>query len=151
MDYKSYSTATIDDIFNAGQLKDASILKAEEMQTLYLENNHGKEFIAHPLPLEAQTSPVYAIIADDFNKDGKMDMLLGGNNSWTRIKFGRYNANHGVVLLGNGKGSFDYLPQFKSGLTLRGDVKAMKEITTTKGKSIIVGVNDKTAILLNYK
>lgn len=148
-DYKSYADATINDIFSPDELKGALVLKAEQMETIYLENNNGKEFIPHTLPLEAQNAPVRAIIADDFNKDGKMDMLLTGNNSWTRIKFGRYNANHGVVLLGNGNQTFTYSPQFQSGLNIRGDVKSMKEINTKEGKNIITGINNKPVMLLS--
>ena len=59
------------------------------------------------------------------NHDGKKDILLAGNNEWTRIKFGRYCANHGVVLLGNGKGDFKYATQTESGLNIRGNVRSL--------------------------
>ena len=62
------------------QLKDAGILKAETMQTVYLENQGSKGFALHQLPLQAQYSPVYGIVAADINHDGKKDILLAGNN-----------------------------------------------------------------------
>jgi hypothetical protein len=119
-------------VFLPEQLKDAGVLKAEMMQTVYLENQGGKGFALHPLPLPAQYSPVYGIVTEDVNADGKKDILLAGNNSWTRIKFGRYTANQGVVLLGNGKGDFTYVTQTKSGLSMRGNVRSLKKIKTGK-------------------
>ena len=85
------------------------------------------------------------------NADGKKDILLAGNNTWTRIKFGRYSANHGVVLLGNGKGDFTYVMQTESGLNIRGNVRSLQKIKTGKSESIIAGINDSNALLLQMK
>jgi len=151
LEYKPYSVATINDIFLPEQLKDAGLLKAEIMQTVYLENQGSKGFALHTLPLPAQYSPVYGIVTTDINGDGKKDILLTGNNTWTRIKFGRYSANHGVVLLGNGKGSFTYATQTESGLNIRGNVRSLRLIKTGKLQSIIAGVNDSNALLIKMK
>ncbi|MBL7696816.1 MAG: VCBS repeat-containing protein [Chitinophagaceae bacterium] len=152
IEYKAYAVATIDDVFRPEQLKDAVVLKAEMMQTVYLENQGvNKPFKLHRLPLPAQYSPVYGIATADINNDGGKDILLAGNNSWTRIKFGRYNANHGVVLLGDGKGNFTYATQTESGLSIRGNVRSLQKIKTAKSQSIIAGVNDNNALLLQIK
>ncbi len=148
IEYKTYATATIDDLFTAEQLKDAKILKAEIMNTIYLENQGAKGFVQHELPIEAQYGPVCGIAIHDFNKDGKNDMLLAGGNTWTRIKFGRYSANHGVLLIGDGKNNFKYIPQTQSGLNLKGNIKSLKIIKGSKSNSIIAGVNDGEAILI---
>ena len=87
----------------------------------------------------------------DINGDGKKDILLTGNNTWTRIKFGRYSANHGVVLLGNDKGSFTYATQTESGLNIRGNVRSLRLIKTGKSQSIIAGINDSNAVLIQVR
>jgi enediyne biosynthesis protein E4 len=148
LEYKDYAHATISDMFTPDQLKDARILKAETMQTVYLENQDNKGFALHQLPLEAQYAPVYGIVAADINHDGKKDILLTGNNQWTRIKFGRYSANHGVLVLGDGKGNFSYVPQPQSGLNIRGDVRSLRVINTGKTEDIIAGINDGNALML---
>jgi hypothetical protein len=94
---------------------------------------------------------VYGIVTTDLNADGKKDILLTGNNTWTRIKFGRYSANHGVVLLGNGKGDFTYAVQKESGLNIRGNVRSLHKIKTGKSESIIAGINDSNALLLRVR
>ena len=45
----------------------------------------------------------------DVNGDGYNDLLLFGNNSYNRIKLTRADANHGVMLLNDGKGHFSDL------------------------------------------
>jgi len=151
LEYNQYANATINDIFTPEQLKDAGLLKAETMQTVYLENQGSKGFIQHTLPLPAQYAPVYSILLQDLNNDGKKDILLAGNNSWTRIKFGSYNANHGVLLEGDGKNGFTYIPQSASGLSLRQNVRSLQLIHTGKTKKIIAGINDGNAILISGK
>lgn len=148
LEYKAYANATINDVFTAEQLKDAGRLKAETMQTCYLENQGSKGFVYHALPVQAQYAPVYGIAMHDLNKDGKMDLLLAGNNTWTRIKFGRYGANHGILLLGDGKGNFTYMPQLKSGLTLKGNVKNLKLLHTGNTTKIIAGINDEPTVII---
>ena len=149
IEYKTYSTATLTDLFTSEQLEDAKILKAETMKTVYLENQGAKGFVQHELPLEAQYAPVHGIVMEDFNKDGKKDMLMAGGNTWTRIKFGRYAANHGVLLLGDGKNNFKYVPQTQSGLNLKGNIRSLKTINAGKSQKIIAGVNDGEAILIS--
>jgi hypothetical protein len=151
IEYKEYAVATINNVFSAEQLKDAGLLKSEFMETVYLENQGASGFVMHHLPLQAQYAPVYGIVTTDVNNDGTKDILLAGNNSWTRIKFGRYKANHGVILLGNGKGDFTYATQIQSGLSIRGNVRSLQAIQKSKSKNIIAGINDGNALLLQLK
>jgi hypothetical protein len=151
VDYKSYSDATITDIFSPEELKGAKVLKAETMQTVYLENQGNKGFVSNALPMQAQYAPVHGILMEDFNNDGKKDLLLAGGNTWTRIKLGRYGANHGILLLGDGKNNFSYVSQSKSGLHLKGNVRSLPTINVGKSKKIIVGVNDGAALILDMK
>ncbi len=149
--YKTYSTAKINDLFNAGELKAASVLSANFLKTVYLENN-GKDGLKYiELPAEAQFSPVYAIRSIDVNNDNKKDLVLAGNNTWTRVKFGQYTANHGMVFLGDGKGRFNYIPQRESGLKIRGNVRSMEVLTTDNSKSLVFGLNDSALKLVRLK
>src|SRR5436190_3618110 len=147
LEYHEYATATINDVFTPDQLKDAKVLNLSEQSTLYLQNDGGKGFTKKPLPAQAQYAPVYAITSLDANKDGKKDLLLAGNNSWTRIKYGRYSANHGILLIGDGKGNFSYVPQVNSGLNVRGDVRSILQIKTGSAVSIYFGMNNAAPVV----
>jgi enediyne biosynthesis protein E4 len=123
--YTNYADETMVDIFSPGEQKGMQKLSAQIMETVYLQNNGATGFSMKKLPAEAQYAPVYAIISGDFNRDGHKDFVLGGNNTFTRIKFSRYDANHGMLFLGNGKGNFTYVPSNQSGLCIRGDVRSV--------------------------
>jgi hypothetical protein len=44
------------------------------------------------------------------------------------------------LLTGDGKGSFNYVPQPTSGLSIKGDVKGAVELKTNNGLYIIAGI-----------
>ncbi len=148
LEYKEYADARLEDIFTSEQLKDAQTLKAGTMQSGYYENQGTKGLVWHALPAEAQQAPIHGIAVADFNKDGKADILLAGNNTWSRIKFGRYTANHGVLLAGDGKGNFTYVPQYQSGLKLRGNVRSMVLLPVAGKPAVLAGFNDAQTVLI---
>lgn len=93
-------------------------------------------------PWRHSFTQVYAIASDDFNGDGHVDLFLAGNNRWSRIYFGRYDANHGQVFLGDGKGGFRLLPASQTGISIRADVRDAALVRGKRGNRIVVGVND---------
>jgi enediyne biosynthesis protein E4 len=129
------------DIFSKDELAKASKLTATESNTVCYLNRNGK-FEKVILPLEAQFSVVTKILADDFNHDGKTDLLLLGNRSDNRLKIGSIDANLGCLLLGDGKGNFIYASQITSGLAIKGDVKSANTIELNNTKYLMVGVAD---------
>ncbi|HXB95916.1 MAG TPA: FG-GAP repeat protein, partial [Puia sp.] len=135
--YETYANAVIGDVIPPAKLKDCRPLKADNFSTCWLENT-GKGFVMHDLPVQAQYSPIYAIAATDVNGDGHPDLVLCGNQQYNLIRLGRDDANHGLVLLGDGKGQFSYAPPLSSGLTLRGDVRSLLSV----GDYLVAGVND---------
>ncbi|MEO0732646.1 MAG: hypothetical protein AAFZ52_07415, partial [Bacteroidota bacterium] len=77
------------------------------------------------LPLEAQYAPVHTITPLDFDADGNTDLLLCGNDSMVKQRWGKSDANAGCLLRNVGNGNFRYVPQERSGLALRGDVRSV--------------------------
>jgi enediyne biosynthesis protein E4 len=144
--YDAYSEATLVDILSPEQLAESTKLQVNHLETTYFENKNGL-FIAQSLPVEANFAPVFAIASDDFDHDGNLDILLGGNVEHTRIKIGKMDANHGTLLRGDGKGGFQYVPQLLSGLSIQGCVRDIQVISSGK---MILGVNDGKPVILGY-
>lgn len=140
--YTDFANARLKDLFDSDQREDMQQLQTNNLATLILKNN-GRQLTPQTLPIEAQYAPVYAITVLDANGDGKQDVLLSGNNTYTRIKFARFDASFGTLLLNNGKGEWQYAPQYLSGLKLKGDVRS----TVQLGKHIIFGRNNETAVV----
>ncbi|TLU91595.1 VCBS repeat-containing protein [Dyadobacter sediminis] len=136
-DYKSYADATVKEIFTPEELEGAKELKSNYLKTAYFERSPNGKFAEKSLPLQAQISPVYTITSLDYDQDGKKDLLLCGNVSRARLRFGKYDANYGVLLKGNGNGKFTYMDQNKSGLGLKGDVRSVLPI----GNKLLFGIN----------
>ncbi|MEO8853645.1 MAG: VCBS repeat-containing protein [Ginsengibacter sp.] len=135
--FKSYADATINDIFTADEMQGAKHLRANDLSTsLFLSRPDGK-FHKKTLPLQAQFSPVFTITELDYNKDGNPDLLLCGNIKHARIRFGKSDANYGILLKGDGKGNFTYVNQLESGFHIRGDVRSVIQINN----QLIFGVN----------
>ena len=133
--YGMFSEATMTDFFDGNVLEKANKKEITNLKSVILENKKG-EFIVHQLPLIAQNSPVYAILAEDFNHDGKKDLLLMGNNSKFRLRIGKVDANTGLMLLNKGNFKFESLSPQQSGVYVRGDVRSVKRV----GEKILVGV-----------
>ncbi|WP_232835137.1 VCBS repeat-containing protein [Pleomorphovibrio marinus] len=149
-DYASFADATLSDVLSKDQIKKAKSLRADELRTLYLENKNGS-FKVHELPIEAQFAPVYAISVMDFNGDGHLDFILGGNQNATRLRLGVMDANFGQVFLGDGSGSFKTLPKKDTGLLFLGDVKSLQPVKMAHLQLLLVGINNQgvEAYLLN--
>jgi len=136
--YKSYADQTINDIFSPEELKDALLLKATLFSNSYIENKGNEKFTISPLPREAQFFPIYGIESGDFNKDGNKDLIVAGNFTGTRIKFGEQDAGKGLLLKGDGKGNFISLNDLESGLFIKGEVRDIQEVKLASGKNIFV-------------
>ena len=134
--YRDYGKITIEDILPKENRDSVPILFANKLESVLLRND-GEKLSMIDLPIQAQFSPVFSILSTDANKDGFDDIILSGNLTQTRVLFGRYDANHGMLFLGNGKGEFEYVPQKASGLNLRGDVRGSVAINDL----LIFGVN----------
>ena len=146
--YESYANQTITGIFSQEELKGALVLKASKFESCYIENKGDGQFELIPLPREAQFSPVYSILTGDYNNDGNIDMILGGNFFGSRIQFGEYDAGKGLLLTGDGKGNFTVVENDVSGFYIEGEVRDIAEITlASEEKILIFALNNDSARL----
>ena len=96
-----------------------------------------------PLPLQAQVSVINGMIADDFDGDGNLDVLINGNDFGTEVTIGRYDALNGLLLKGDGKGNFQPLTILQSGIYIPGDGKALVKLAGASGKYLMAASQNK--------
>jgi hypothetical protein len=121
--YEDYKNQTVQDIFTKEQLDHAVELNAYCMESSVFINNGKGGFTRKALPKEAQLSTMYGIAITDADKDGKMDIVMGGNFYQSKPEVGIYDASYGCVLKGDGSGGFTAMSQQQSGIAIKGAVR----------------------------
>ncbi|RYY61157.1 MAG: RNA-binding protein [Chitinophagaceae bacterium] len=148
--YEDYAKATMADLFNKKQLENARKFYIRNTASALLVNTNGK-FEQKALPLEAQFSLVNSILYNDYDGDGKKDLLLAGNFYPFRVQQGRCDASVGTLLKGDGKGNFRTVGRNITGLDLAGDVRDMVEIKSRQGNQVIVSKNNDAVQVIRNK
>ena len=148
--YEYYSRKTYDSLFSPETASKALKYEANNLQSAILWNNKGS-FELQALPVESQFSPVYGIVADDLDADGKIDIWLGGNFYALKPQVGRLNASKGVFLKGNGGQSFTSIPHRISGIKVEGEVRDAAVVQSGNTKRLVVGRNNAGVLMFEKK
>jgi hypothetical protein len=147
--FTEFSTAAVDDLLGPrrDRLKDWTATTLDSM--LFL--NRGDHFEARPLPLAAQLAPVFGIAVADFDGDGQEDVFLSQNFFGVPNTTSRYDAGRGVLLKGDGQGSFRALPAGESGIRVDGEGRgaAVCDFDHDGRPDLAVGQNGSTTLLFH--
>jgi hypothetical protein len=136
--YASFADATIAKMFTPDQRKEALHYEADTFASMYLHNDGKGHFTAAPLPNLAQIAPIRAMVVDDVDGDGQLDLVLAGNLYDAEPNTPRADAGDGLWLRGDGKGHFTPVTTRQSGLLAPLDVAGMALIRTPTGKALII-------------
>src|SRR5262245_4364743 len=136
--YKSFGASRIEDIVPSKKLKDARVLEAYTFASAVALNRGDGTFETRALPNEAQFAPIYASLTEDFDGDGHVDLIVGGNFSSVTPVQGRYDASYGLLLRGDGRGSFSPVDMEQSALAIEGQVRNMAFLTRANGERLVV-------------
>ncbi|WP_461133751.1 VCBS repeat-containing protein [Spirosoma lituiforme] len=139
-DYKSYAETRLDDVFTKAEQQGAKTLRVTNLQTTGFVSSPTGRYHAIRLPIETQYTPIYALDTLDYNADGHLDLVMGGNITHSRIRFGNNDAGLGLLLRGDGRGGFTYVPQKTSGLAIRGDIRSFIQVNGL----LLVGRNNQS-------
>jgi hypothetical protein len=142
LNYENYARQSVTDIFPGPELADAVLKQAYTFATSLARNNGDGSFTLVPLPSEAQLAPVYGILARDFNRDGKLDVILAGNFDGVEPEIGRMSASYGLFLRGDGRGNFTPLRTVESGFFVPGQARDIQRIGTREGEVYVVTRNN---------
>ncbi len=123
------------------EIESAIHYKAHLFSTVIFVNEAGK-FTIKKLPVEAQLSTVNCIIIQDFDKDGKKDILLSGNKFDVEVETTPADASPGLFLKGLGNLNFQSTKPGESGFFVPYNVKDMQAIKLKDKWGILVSSND---------
>ncbi len=141
--YSDFGKASIFEVYG-DKLESGLHYEAKNFSSSVLKNMGNGVYQMEALPNEAQIAPVNGIVLEDLDRDGNLDLLIGGNLYVSEVETGRADAGKGLFLKGNGDGSFKPFLAYKSGLNISGDVKDIRAISTNVPgeKMFIVGSNN---------
>lgn len=148
--YSSYVNESMEDIFGNRALESSVQLSVNQLASCVAINNGDGTFSLKPLPIEAQMSTSNGFLVDDFDKDGKADILVGGNFYASKPEVGRYDASYGVVLKGDGSGGFEALPYESTSLHIDGQIRELGSLNIGERKSVLVVKNNEPVEIIFY-
>ncbi len=146
--YQPYADATFEKSFTKSELGLAYQACSEWFQSSYIENLGDGKFSMKALPVQAQISPVFGMVTEDFNEDGNLDILMVGNSYATEVSTGRYDASIGCYLQGNGTGKFVSTDVRESGFMVDKDAKGLAKLILEDGRELVLAAanNDKLKV-----
>ena len=97
-DYNSFKNLDIKKIIGVKPLSESILSEVNYLETSIFINEGNLKFRKIKIPKPVQFSPIYAIETYDFDYDGDMDIIMGGNLYNVKPEFGRYDASYGVYL-----------------------------------------------------
>jgi hypothetical protein len=140
--YESYSRQTAGDLFAPEQRTGMVTRTAHTFATTLVRANADGSYTLVPLPAAAQRAPVFGIAADDVDRDGRIDLLLGGNFDGVKPELGRMAASYGLLLRGDGRGNFAAVPRAESGFHVPGQTRDIRRLRTRAGDLYVVARNN---------
>jgi hypothetical protein len=123
-----YAKKSIQEIFTPEDIKSAIVKIFDFATSIVAINKGGGQFEIVPLPAMTQLSSVNAIQATDLNRDGKVDLILGGNHFDYQPQYDRLDGSFVDVLVQTKNGQFEAMDPLKAGILLKGQMRDIKKI-----------------------
>jgi hypothetical protein len=134
--YDAFAKAELSDIYQESKLKEATHYSIDLFSNAYLENTGGLSFNLKPLPLTFQESSINDFAVIDYDSDGDLDLVAGGNLYEAEVETPRNDACFGFVMQNDGKGNFEKLSYSQSGIYVPYETRHV-EVLENKGQKHI--------------
>lgn len=96
--YRSMAGKTIEEILDKKALKKGKLYEVNELRSGILMNEGKLSFV--PFERDLQLSPITAFLSYDFDKDGREEVLAGGNYFGVKPYHGRFGSFSGAMIAG---------------------------------------------------
>ena len=121
--HEQFATTRIENLLGP-QIEMGAFVETHTLSSALFINNENT-FEKQVLPREAQAFPIFGMTAFDANSDGQLDLYLGGNFHGLPLGEGRIDAGRGLLMLGDGTGSFRPEDGSVSGIKVYGEQRAV--------------------------
>ncbi|QMU64289.1 MAG: CRTAC1 family protein [Flavobacteriaceae bacterium] len=132
-----YAKKTIQELFSKEIINNSEVKYVEVSESLVAINQGNGVFTTKELPVRTQLSCICDIVCIDVNKDGYLDLVMGGNDYEFKPQYSRLDAGYGDVLLNDGNHNFLWQDYDKSGFFIKNEVKHIKTFKDRSGKTFL--------------
>ncbi len=149
--YKDFAQSSFREMFDKDELAGTGRWQVETFASVLIENRGDSGLIVRELPAAAQVSPIYAFLVDDFDGDGRVDIMAAGNFYRNQLSIGKFDASYGIVFTRNDKGEWGTVSAQQSGFAVSGEARDIKAIAGSSGERLILisRNNDSLAVFKN--
>lgn len=146
-----FANKSIQDLFSPEVLEKGLVKQFNYSSSSIAFNNGNGKFTVKKMPFQVQLSCVNTIKCTDINNDGKIDILLGGNQFGFLPQFSRLDASYGHVLINKGKREFEWIVPQQSGIDITGEIKDIIEIPFKDKREFLFLQNNDFPVLYELK
>jgi len=149
--HSEYARKSVQDLFSREMIEKSEVKQFNYCSSIVAINDGKGGFQVERLPTRVQLSSVNAVWSGDLNGDGRVDLVTGGNKFEFPPQFGRLDASFGDVLLNKGQGAMEWMDPQQSGLSLKGEIRDIKEINSPGKRYLLIVQNDQYPTLFEVK
>ena len=142
--FHDFAVASLADIYRDDALAKAYRFDANSLESGVLLNDGSGTFEFLALPRIAQVSPGFGVAFADVDGDGRTDLMMAQNFFGPQLETGRCDGGVGLLLMGNGDGTFQPVWPNRSGLVVEGDATALTtaDVNGDGRLDFVIAVND---------
>jgi len=149
--YADFAKKTFQELFPKNKIDQSEKKLLNYSSSAVAWNNGAEKFDIQPLPASIQFSTVNSIVLTDINADGKVDLLIGGNEFGFLPQFGRMDASFGNIVLNNGARKWTVVPDKHTGLNVKGEVRNILSFNANKKRQFLFLRNNTAPVLFESK
>ncbi|UBM60508.1 VCBS repeat-containing protein [Marinilongibacter aquaticus] len=138
--YKAFSEVRANDLLTEEEQELAEKHYLNYNATALIENLGGGKFTVKRLPMQVQFAPVSGMLTGDFDQDGLLDVLFAGNKYNNEMFVGKMDALNGLLLLGNGDGTFTVRKH--SGFNVPGNARSLVSLSHADGTPLYLALQN---------
>src|SRR5256885_1162569 len=139
--YRAFAKAGLHEVVNRRLLDRAVQYSVNDLRSAVFYNRRDG-FSKVELPVTSQFSPIHGFLVLDLNGDGFPDVISVGNFHDATAQRGTYDADYGNVLINDGNGKLQHLPNQDIDWYLDGQIRRIALIRIGEMPVVIVAEND---------
>ena len=149
--FGSFAIATLEEIYPPTKLNESDRFDATHLESGIFMNDGTGHFEFKTLPRLAQITASYGVAFSDVNGDGLQDLLLSQNSYAPQLETGHFDGGRGLLLHGNGMGTFKAIWPKGSGFSAPGDAKSLTHIDWNADAKLDLLVSRNNDTMLAFK